>query len=150
MDDNTTIPATAADAGYDMATAEKMHFVTSAIIGPILVFIGLVGNVLSIMVWRRQRMRSSTGTYLIGLAVADIGLLVFFLLTESVQKWAPHVMTSPAYGGFFCYIGYPVFFLFVVCSIWFTVGVTVDRYIQVCWITRAKVSNTRTFLSRCK
>ncbi|KAH3839742.1 FMRFamide receptor-like [Dreissena polymorpha] len=121
-----------------MEFADKMHFVSSAIIGPIFVCLGLVGNILSVLVWRRRKMRSSTGTYLIGQAIADMGLLVFFMLTDSILKFWPSIATSSAYGAFFAYVGYPIFFLFVVCSIWFTVGVTVDRYIQVCWINKAK------------
>ncbi|XP_052796146.1 FMRFamide receptor-like [Mya arenaria] len=136
--DNSTSWTTTDPTDDGMATAEMMNYVTSVYVGIIFVIFGVVGNVLSIIVWRRPRMRSSTGTYLTGQAVADLCLLIFFFLLNSLQKIAPSVMASSAYGEFFAYIGYPFFFLFVVCSIWFTVGVTVDRYIQVCWITRAK------------
>ena len=152
--DSTPSPPTSAPLAdeFDMATAEKMHFITSSYFGTIFVIIGLVGNVLSILVWKRKKMRSSTGTYLIGQAIADAGLLIFFFITDSIPMMAPSVKTSSAFGGFFAFIGYPIFFLLVVCSIWFTVGVTVDRYIQVCWISQAKVNvrqtchaNTTTF-----
>ncbi|XP_053398767.1 FMRFamide receptor-like [Mercenaria mercenaria] len=133
----TAVSSTAKDDS-SMVMAEKMHFVTSAVIGTIFVIIGIIGNILSISVWMRPKMRSSTGTYLIGQAIADMGLLVFFFITESVPKMAPEVTKSFSYGVFFSYIGYPIFFLFVICSIWFTVGVTVDRYIQVCWINRSR------------
>ena len=65
---------------------------------------------------------------------------MFFVLMDSTTAWNPDVKYSQAYGFFFCYIGYPGIFFAVVCSVWFTVGVTVDRYILVCWITKAKVS----------
>lgn len=127
-----------------MEMAEKMHFVTSAIVGTIFVIVGITGNILSISVWRRPKMRSSTGTYLIGQAIADMGLLFFFFITESIPKMAPEVLTTHSYGVFFSYIGFPIFFLFVICSIWFTVGVTVDRYIQVCWISKSRdMCNTK-------
>ena len=128
-----------------MEMAEKMHFVTSTIIGTIFVIIGIAGNILSISVWMRPKMRSSTGTYLIGQAIADMGLLIFFFITESIPKMAPEVVTSYSYGVFFSFIGFPIFFLFVICSIWFTVGVTVDRYIQVCWISKSRVSLPQNF-----
>lgn len=128
-----------AEEEFDMTTAKKMHFITSSYFGTIFVIVGLIGNVLSILVWKRKKMRSSTGTYLIGQAIADGGLLIFFFITDSLRMMAPVIDTSYVYGVFFSFIGYPIFFLFVVCSIWFTVGVTVDRYIQVCWITQAKV-----------
>ena len=125
---------------FDMETAKKMHFVTSTIFGTIFVVVGLIGNILSILVWKREKMRSSTGTYLIGQAIADMGLLFFFFVTDSIPMMDPDVKKSYLYGVFYCYIGFPVFFLFVICSIWITVGVTVDRYIQVCWISESKVS----------
>lgn len=128
-----------------MAVAKKMHWVTSSIFGCIFVIMGLVGNILSILIWSRKSMRSSTGIYLIAQAVADMGLLVFFFITDSLPMMAPPVKSSYAFGVFFSYIGYPIFFLFVVWSIWMTVGVTVDRYIQVCWFVKAKVSNTQRY-----
>ncbi|XP_033728102.1 FMRFamide receptor-like [Pecten maximus] len=121
-----------------MALATKMHWVSSVVFGSIFMVIGLTGNCLAVMVWRRKSMRSSTGTYLIAQAVADSGLLIFFFITDTIKMIWPEITTSYAYGSFFSYVGYPIFFLFVVCSIWMTVGVTVDRYIQVCWIMHAK------------
>jgi hypothetical protein len=52
--------------GDVMATAHKMHWVASAVLGTILVLVGLVGNTLSIVIWNRKSMKSSTGTYLQG------------------------------------------------------------------------------------
>ncbi|KAL3836027.1 hypothetical protein ACJMK2_021480 [Sinanodonta woodiana] len=118
--------------------AQRMHWVTSVIVGTLFVAIGLVGNSLSIMVWNRKSLRSSTGIYLIAQAVADIGVLVFFFITDSIVMMDPTIKIPYSYGVFFSYIGYPFFFLFVICSIWITVGVTVDRYIQVCWISHSK------------
>ena len=80
-----------------------------------------------------------TGVYLIGLAIADVGVLVFFFVSDSLEQLRPELDTNDTYAVFYSYIGYPLFYLCVVCSIWTTVGVTVDRYIQVCWIARAKV-----------
>ncbi|KAH3839842.1 probable G-protein coupled receptor 139 [Dreissena polymorpha] len=124
--------------GMGMEITDKIHFVTSAIIGPIFICLGLVGNILSMLVWRRWKMRSSTGTYLIGQAIADMGLLVFFMLTDSILMFRHSIASSSTFGAFYAFVGYPLFFLFLLCSIWFTVGVTVDRYIQVCWINKAK------------
>ncbi|XP_005097278.2 G-protein coupled receptor daf-37 [Aplysia californica] len=121
-----------------MKIDQYLHYLMSAIVGPIVCILGLIGNVLSLITWCRPGMRSSTGRYLTGQAVADFGVLLFFLLCDSVQFWAPSVGNSEVYGVFFCYIGYPFFFLTIICSIWFTVGVTVDRYIMVCWLTKAK------------
>ena len=51
----------------------------------------------------------------------------------------PEIKNDPVYAVFFAYLGYPWFFLFVILSIWYLVGVTVDRFIMVCLITKAKV-----------
>lgn len=123
---------------FDMEIAKKMHFITSVWIGTIFFIFGTVGNILSIIIWLRKPMRSSTGTYLIGLAVADIGLLFFFFLIDSIKMLHPELNNNYAYAVFFSYVGYPILYLFVICSIWITVGVTVDRYIQVCWIAHSK------------
>lgn len=132
----TNAPNTVADDV--MEVAKKMHWVTSSIIGTIFVIVGIVGNILSVLIWSRKSMRTSTGVYLIAQALSDMGLLFFFFITDSLTMLVPSVKTSYAFGVFFSYIGYPIFFLFVVYSIWMTVGVTVDRYIQVCWFTKAK------------
>lgn len=124
--------------GEMLTTAQTMHWYSSVIFGTIFVVVGLVGNSFSISIWGRKKMRSSTGTYLIAQAVADSGLLAFFFVTDSLVMICPSIKSLYAFGVFYSYIGYPIFFLFVILSIWITVGVTVDRYIQVCWISQSK------------
>lgn len=121
-----------------LSTAQKMHYATSVVVGPIFVILGMIGNILSIVVWTRRHMKSSTGRYLTALAVADIGVLLFFILTDTVKMLHPELVNNPAYAFIYAYLGYPFFFLSIVCSIWFMVGVTVDRFIMVCLITKAK------------
>lgn len=128
------------EMGEMLTTAQTMHWYSSVIFGTIFVIVGLIGNSFSISVWGRKKMRSSTGTYLIAQAIADSGLLAFFFITDSLVMICPSIKTIYGFGVFFSYIGYPIFFLFVILSIWITVGVTVDRYIQVCWISQSKVS----------
>ena len=120
------------DDVFDTDLIDKIHFISSAIIGTILFAFGSFGNILSIFIWSRKPIRSSTGMYLIGLAIADLGVLVFFFVSDSIKQLHPELETNDDYAVFYSYIGYPFFYLCVVCSIWATVGVTVDRYIQVC------------------
>lgn len=124
--------------GQMLSTAQKMHYATSVVVGPIFVVLGLIGNILSIIVWTRRHMKSSTGRYLTALAVADSGVLIWFVLTDTVKMTNPDVVNSPGYAFIFAYLGYPFFFLWIILSIWFMVGVTVDRFIMVCLITKAK------------
>lgn len=118
--------------------AKRLHWGASVVIGPVFVVLGLIGNLLSIIVWSQRSMRSSTGRYLTALAVADSGVLIWFFLCDSLQMIVPEVQNSIGYALFFSYLGYPILFLCVVCSIWFLVGVTVDRFIMVCVFTKAK------------
>lgn len=129
-----------------IATAEKMHYITSGFCTPVLMIVGIIGNILSIVVWRKKSLRSSTGLYLIAQAVNDIGVLVFVFVSDSLPILFPEIKTSYQFGVFHSYIGYPIFYFFVVNSIWTLVGVTVDRYIQVCWITQAKVYSQKPIL----
>lgn len=119
-------------------TIDAVRFYSS-VLATIFICMGLCGNSFSIMVWKRKRMWCSTGIYLIGQAIADSFLLVFFFMVESLPAIAPAVTTADSYGVFYAYFGYPFFYFFLVCSIWFTVGVTIDRFIQVQWPLQAKV-----------
>lgn len=121
-------------------TIDAVRFYSS-VLATLFICLGICGNVLSILVWKQKKMRSSTGVYLIGQAIADMCLLVFFFLVESLPALAPEVTVSRDYGIFYAYFGYPFFYYFLVCSIWFTVGVTIDRFIQVRWPLQAKVCN---------
>lgn len=62
----------------DLLMARKLHWASSAVMGPTIALLGIIGNVLSIVVWIRKAMRSSTGNYLIALAAVDISVLVLF------------------------------------------------------------------------
>ncbi|XP_062580728.1 FMRFamide receptor-like [Saccostrea cucullata] len=127
----------------EMATVKTIHWVSSSVIGVIFIVFGIVGNILSLIVWSRKSMRSSTGTFLIFLSLADISLLLMFLLTDSIIQMSPSILASRDFGMFYAYFGYPFFFLAFILSIWMLVGVTVDRYLQVCWPLKAKVSWTQ-------
>ncbi|CAG5118063.1 unnamed protein product [Candidula unifasciata] len=118
--------------------ADDLHFAMSAVIGPVVCLFGMLGNLLSVITWQRPKMSSSTGTYLTGQGVANFFLLLLFLLCDSLQYWSPELKHSFIYGAFFAYFGFPMFFLTIMLSIWFTVALTVDRYIMVCWVTKAK------------
>ena len=123
-----------------MAVAKKMHWISSSFAGTIFLLIGLIGNLLSLLIWGRKMKKSSTELYLVAQSIHDMGVLIFFFLTDSLIMILPKVKESYAYGVFFSYIGYPIFYFFIVTSIWTLVGVTVDRYINVCWFRQAKVN----------
>eukprot|EP00794_Sanderia_malayensis_P019594 gene19594-21522_t len=113
--------------------------------------LGLIGNILSIFVWRRfikKKIGSSqtSSVYFIALGAVDSGLLIFFFLTNSLKELGGDDSTGGqrsfidtyAYNWFFSYVGFPVFFFFIVASIWVTVGLTVNRFIVVRFPVQAR------------
>ena len=128
-----------------MAVAEKMHWISSSFAGTIFLIFGLAGNTMSLIIWCKKAKNSSTEMYLIAQSISDIGVLVFFFLTDSLTMIRPSIKESYTYGVFYSYVGYPIFYFFIANSIWNLVGVTVDRYINVCWYKQAKVSVYTTF-----
>lgn len=140
---STEIPTNSSveDGGSgDMELARKLHWISSSIFGVIFVFLGISGNILSILVWSRKNMASSTGTYLIIQAVIDTVVLVLFALTDSLTELFPSISMNASYGEFYALVGYPFFYLAVILSIWTLVAVTVDRYIQVSYPNRVQVN----------
>ncbi|CAG2253285.1 probable G-protein coupled receptor 139 [Mytilus edulis] len=121
-----------------VSVAKEMHWYSSVVFGTFFVVVGLIGNMLSMIIWNRKSLRSSTGTYLIAQAAADMSVLIFFFFTDSLAMMDPDIKRDDSYGMFYSYVGYPIFYLAIIISIWMTVGVTVDRYIQVCWISYSK------------
>ena len=123
----------------NMEDSRKFEYVTIGIFGTIIVLFGVVANVLSIIVWNRKSMRSTTGTYLIALSGAGVAHLLFFFLAEGIQILNPDILESYHYGVFYSFVGFPFYMMFLTCNIWITVGLTADRCIKVCWSHKAQV-----------
>ncbi|KAL0106917.1 hypothetical protein PUN28_015439 [Cardiocondyla obscurior] len=114
---------------------------------PILVFLGLLGNCLSMCVFFGTKLRySSSSIYLGVLAISDSGFLIIVFVT-----WLKMVLVDlfnrPGFCQFFTFLAY--FFSFL--SVWFVVAFTIERYIAVRWplrrqflctVTRAKMTVT--------
>lgn len=111
----------------------RAQFVTGLFCYPVVCLFGLTGNVLSIVILSRQKMRLSTKTYLIAMSLSDgiklindsFYFLVILLLTIDRETG------ERAYGYLYPYAHY--FFNMSVCTTaWLTVSVAVERYILVC------------------
>ena len=118
--------------------AEKLWLVFS----PILLIIGTIGNVLSICVLLRKRMRqSSASVYLISLACADTAVLYIGLLRE----WLVH-LTETDYrkeNDVTCKLQLWLQFVAFNSSMWLLTAFTVDRQISVVWPIFARTRCTR-------
>lgn len=105
---------------------------------PLVVGIGLLGNVVTIVVLTRRRMRSSTNVYLTALAVSDL-LYLLFVFTLSFKHY-PNIC-EPSFLLYWQYYGFGIWFTDATTytSIWLTVSFTVERYIAVCHPMRGRL-----------
>ncbi|ELU15323.1 hypothetical protein CAPTEDRAFT_36137, partial [Capitella teleta] len=106
---------------------------------PTVCFFGLTGNILSVLVLSQRKLRSSTNTFLVALAVSDAIKLIndcFYFLVILLLNVDP-ATGEKAYGYLYPYAHY--FFNMSVCiTAWLTVSVAAERYILVCHATRAR------------
>ncbi|XP_014775344.1 FMRFamide receptor [Octopus bimaculoides] len=124
------------DTNNNMEALRMTRFIVQKICVPIVIFFGVVSNILNIIVLTHKSMNTSTNVYLTVLAVFDTLYLIFgftlslkhFSQVSSVDAyiyWVPiaHVLTD-------------------MCSnvgVWQTITFTVERYIGVCHPIRGHV-----------
>ena len=125
----------------------ELHTIFSAYVGIALCVVGLIGNITSVIVWRRINKRrrdsgKSAGMFLIALAFSDSGLLLFFMATESFNSLATSAKTTFSYIWFYCYIGFPLYFFFIVLSIWMVISITYNRFVAVVFPHKTATMNT--------
>lgn len=59
---------------------EGCRFWIPSVLLPLVVTVGIMGNVVTVIVMTRKRMKSSTNTYLTALAVSDLLFLIFNMI----------------------------------------------------------------------
>ncbi|XP_002160368.1 G-protein coupled receptor daf-37 isoform X1 [Hydra vulgaris] len=137
-----------------MVSASDLHWFFSVPVGITITVLGLLGNTVSIFVWKKLinlklRQNQSTGIYLIALGICDSGLLVFFLLFDSLPTAFPFLKNnSYHYAAFYSWIAFPFFFIFLIASIWLVVGVTLNRFFMIALPVKVKMLYTpvRTYI----
>jgi hypothetical protein len=92
---------------------------------PVVITIGLIGNLLSIGVFLSTSLRRIPSShYLTALAIADLGMLVVQLVTMLL----PGSIGRPVWCPLVLYVNYVLSFV----SVWYVVCFTIERYIAVC------------------
>ena len=138
----------------------ESFYVLNGLIGSVICIIGILGNIFTIFIFSKMIKvnHSATTVFLLAMAVADLFVVVFYLLygllclaTPPVPLLSAHDFTIDQVGGFV----YTYYYLwtyptntFVTISTWLTVSVMVFRFIAVyhplkatrwCSMRRAKI-----------
>ncbi|XP_054266654.1 FMRFamide receptor-like isoform X3 [Macrosteles quadrilineatus] len=121
-----------------MLFRDGSRFWIQRVIQPIVVLIGVVGNIVTILVLTRRRMTSSTNTYLTALAFTD---LVYLVCMYALSFENHPDLKSVDY---LWYWNQWKYFLWIVdctmgISVWLTAAFTFERYIAVCHPLRGRV-----------
>ncbi|XP_057309247.1 uncharacterized protein LOC130647413 [Hydractinia symbiolongicarpus] len=114
-------------------TCEIKMFWSQALALGIGTSMGLTGNAISIVVWKRvlksSDLNESLTNWLITSAVCNIGLLLSFLLKSAIRSTNLIHKDTPFTAAIFSWCGYPFFSFFVVASVWLSIGVTIKAFL---------------------
>ena len=113
---------------------DQVIFLTCMILTLVICLFGIVGNFLTGLVLIRKEMRSSTNYFLLGLTFSDILLLIIGFL-RTTNNLVPFLDGPPALAVF-------LFLWDWTCTSgtrYFTVIVSVERFIAVRWPLKARV-----------
>ncbi|XP_041361116.1 FMRFamide receptor-like [Gigantopelta aegis] len=145
-----TVPAAPSQPSNDTITPQALvltRFVVQTILVPIVVTIGLLGNVLNIVVLSHPKMRTSTNVYIMVLALAD----TFYLVFSFALSFARCSNLDQSYAAFqFVPYGRVISDTAGNTAVWITVIFTIERYVAVChpmkgkaWctVTKARVAS---------
>lgn len=115
------------------------QYVTGLVVYPISCIVGITTNFLALAVFQHRDMRTSTNVYLLFLAVSDTiklfnDLMYFIIVAVSLTNpTLSQMMMSTMYP-----IAHYIFNMSVCVTSWLTVSVAVERYISVCYASRAR------------
>ena len=74
------------------------------------------------------------------MGLIDSGLLIFFILHDSIPAANPGFVHTYWFSALYSFFFFPFFFFFLLSSIWIVAAVTMDRYLLI--VLQIKVSKT--------
>lgn len=104
---------------------------------PIILVIGIFGNIFAFIILRQSMSRISTYFYLAILALADLIVLIFGLLRLWVKELTDVDLRDQS--EWTCKVIITVLYTCSIFSVWLIVAVTVERYIAVCHPLQASI-----------
>lgn len=117
----------------------NMKLVTGLILYPIVCFIALPANIISIFVFTRKKMRSSTSIFLLSLTIIDTiricNDIMYFI--DVLLNEISFDMAEQTFVFFYPYAHY-IFNSSMTCTAWLIVVIAIERYIFVCHSSKAK------------
>ena len=121
---------------YMKYEAYRIHHALSLYVPPLLLTIGIIGNILSFYILRHKTMkRQTTNLFLAILSIADSQVLFIGLFRQWIgQLTGTDIQTQT---DFLCRTVTVVAYTSSHFSVWLIVSVTVERYIVVCHALRA-------------
>ncbi len=158
---NQSDAAAVAAVAADGAIYEMSSFYCACIMA-CLCLIGLLGNLLSVYVFSRKTMRtSSINILLTGLSLTDFVLLLIVVPIFAIPALAEFTETSDGLADFIhftiAYV-YPLALILQTSSVWIFILITVERFMAVCWplkvgqyctVDRSKVGLAAVFVLAC-
>jgi hypothetical protein len=137
---SVSLSSSLSDAGADTddpirSMSKRIIHVLQDEIALLWIIFGTIGNILSLMVLLRKKMRiHSTFTYLTLLALCDTFVLYFGLLRDYlVNNYDTHV-----YGDFLCKMHVFFFYFVLHMASWLLVAVNIDRLIAASFLSLSK------------
>lgn len=112
-------------------SSEEVAFYVEGVILFIVGIVGSVGNVAAIAVFGRQRLQKNFHALMMALAGFDLLYIIAAIFLFSLPQFSDNYQES----GVYWYIlpwGLPLAQIGLTGSIYFTVAITVERYITVC------------------
>lgn len=124
------------ESPYEHFNATTLGFFTYII--PIILTVGLCGNVISLLVFRCSGMRKmSASLYLASLALADISVLLLYVLPEWIKHGLSYINPDASIGfleiNIVCQLRMFLAYFSRMISSWVMVAFTVERFMGVCY-----------------